>query len=192
MQTINFDMLRIRDNDRILDLGCGEGRHAITAYMFNNIESVGVDLSHKDLNTTRNSFKEFEEPGNHNKCLFLSVADGTRLPFSDNCFDKIICSEVLEHIPDYRAVLREIFRVLKPGRIFTGTTFATPNVPFLDDDQNRLLSTLSRDLSASRPGTNGLRFWNSADLRDQLQSIGFSDVTILREKDYLFWKARKP
>ena len=45
MQTINFDELKIRDNDRILDLGCGEGRHAITAYMLHNIESVGVDLS---------------------------------------------------------------------------------------------------------------------------------------------------
>ena len=163
MQTINFDLLRIRDNDRILDLGCGEGRHAITAYMLNNIESVGVDLSHKDLNTTRNRFKEFEEPGNHNKCLFLSVADGTRLPFSDNCFDKIICSEVLEHIPDYRAVLREIFRVLKVGGIFAAS------VPRFFPEW--VCWRLSDAYHAAEGGH--IRIFNAAHLRTDIEDLGF-------------------
>ena len=41
--------------------------------------------------------------------------DGTRLPFADDTFDRIICSEVMEHIPDDRAAARELARVLKPG-----------------------------------------------------------------------------
>ena len=101
-------------------------------------------------------------------------ADVGRLPFANDSIGGVSASAAIHCWPDVQSASLEIFRVLKPGRIFTGTTFATPNVPFLDDDQNRLLSTLSRDLSASRPGTNGLRFWNSADLRDQLQSVGFS------------------
>ena len=118
LQTINFDYLQLQTGDRILDLGCGEGRHAISAYMLNDIDSVGIDLSLKDLNTTRERFNEFIEPDNKNKSLVLSVANGYQLPFSSGSFDKVICSEVLEHIPDYVAVLSEIERVLKPGGIF--------------------------------------------------------------------------
>ena len=59
MQTINFDVLNLQQNDRILDLGCGEGRHAISAYMLADVESVGIDLSQKDLTTTRERHQEF-------------------------------------------------------------------------------------------------------------------------------------
>ncbi len=47
--------------------------------------------------------------------------DGTRLPFGDDTFDRIICSEVLEHIPDVAAAAAELFRVLKPGGILAAT-----------------------------------------------------------------------
>jgi SAM-dependent methyltransferase len=46
----------------------------------------------------------------------LSAADVTRLPFPEACFDLVVCSEVLEHIPDDRLAMAEIVRVLKPGR----------------------------------------------------------------------------
>jgi SAM-dependent methyltransferase len=117
MQTIDFDILKLEDNDRILDLGCGEGRHAITAYMLQNVEAVGVDLSIKDLKITSERFQEFVQPENNDKHLMLSVSDAKSLPFADNSFDKVICSEVLEHIPDYPSVLKEIVRVLKTGGI---------------------------------------------------------------------------
>ena len=43
------------------------------------------------------------------------VGDALSLPFSDNYFDRLICSEVLEHIPDYSGALAEIWRITKPG-----------------------------------------------------------------------------
>ncbi|MDA9298259.1 class I SAM-dependent methyltransferase [Pseudomonadales bacterium] len=163
MQTINFDELKIRDNDRILDLGCGEGRHAITAYMLHNIESVGVDLSHKDLSITRERFNEFEEPDNGNKSLYLSVADGARLPFADNSFDKVICSEVLEHIPNYRAVLREISRVLK-----VGGTFAASVPRFFPE---WICWRLSDAYHAAEGGH--IRIFNASHLRADIEDLGF-------------------
>jgi len=45
----------------------------------------------------------------------LCTADAARLPFKDFCFDVVICAEVLEHIPDHHAVIREFARVLKHG-----------------------------------------------------------------------------
>src|SRR5262249_61739061 len=43
--------------------------------------------------------------------------DGCRLPFGDGRFDVVFCNSLLEHVPDWRAVLREIGRVLAPGGI---------------------------------------------------------------------------
>ncbi|MEO2175056.1 MAG: class I SAM-dependent methyltransferase [bacterium] len=121
METVNFKHMRLQPDEKILDLGCGEGRHAITAYMTENVEAVGVDLSLEDLKTTRERFGEFEDPTNMQKSLNISVANGQKLPFADDTFDKVICSEVLEHIPDYRTVLIEINRVLKTGGIFAAS-----------------------------------------------------------------------
>jgi len=41
--------------------------------------------------------------------------DITKIQYPDNSFDAILCHHVLEHIPDYRKALEELFRVLKPG-----------------------------------------------------------------------------
>lgn len=115
LQTIDFDRLRLGDGERLLDLGCGEGRHAISAYIVKDLEAVGVDLSVNDLQTTRERFGEFVEANNTDKSLVISVANAESLPFEDESFDKVICSEVLEHIHSYQQVLAEIHRVLKTG-----------------------------------------------------------------------------
>jgi ubiquinone/menaquinone biosynthesis C-methylase UbiE len=177
--------------DVILDCSCGSGlftREFARSGKYDGV--IALDFSESMIKEAmERAKKDTSIPAD---AIAFVRADVGRLPFERDSLGGVSASAAIHCWPDVQSACAEIFRVLKPGRMFTGTTFATPNVPFLDDDQNRLLSTLSRDLSASRPGTNGLRFWNSADLRDQLQSIGFSDVTILREKDYLFWKARKP
>ena len=121
MQTINFEQLSLKPGETLLDLGCGEGRHAITAYMLEKVHAVGIDLSVKDLKTTRERHAEFRDDSSIDRTLTISVANGARLPFADGQFDKVICSEVLEHIPDYRAVLHEIHRVLKVGGIFAAS-----------------------------------------------------------------------
>jgi len=115
MQTIDYQIFKLSAGDVVLDLGCGEGRHVISTYVEGtSVVSIGVDLSLKDLCTTRSRFADFSAVHDNNKHFALSVASALRLPFADHSFDKIICSEVLEHIADYQQALTEIYRVLKP------------------------------------------------------------------------------
>jgi ubiquinone/menaquinone biosynthesis C-methylase UbiE len=118
MQTVDFKHFKLEKGDKVLDLGCGEGRHVISAYVEEDVFAIGVDLSIDDLKTTHEKFKPFEDKGNANKQFKLMSANALSLPFADHTFDKIICSEVLEHIQDYEGVLKEIERVLKPGGLF--------------------------------------------------------------------------
>ncbi|MEM8769429.1 MAG: class I SAM-dependent methyltransferase [Pseudomonadota bacterium] len=121
MTTIDFERFELQAGDRVLDLGCGEGRHAITAYLDEAVTVVGLDLSLEDLGTARERFADFEDAADQSRSLAFICGSGLRLPFRDGTFDKVICAEVLEHIPDYLSVLREIRRVLKPGGQFAAS-----------------------------------------------------------------------
>lgn len=163
LQTIDFETLKLSDGDRILDLGCGEGRHAISAYMVNDVESVGIDLSLGDLETTRERFQEFVEPENTSKSLVISVASAESLPFADESFDKIICSEVLEHIHSYQQVIVEINRVLKTGGI------AAISVPrFFPEWICWRLSDAYHEVEGGH-----VRIFRANELRKDMESAGF-------------------
>ena len=118
LETVDFSKFALNPSDRVLDLGCGEGRHAITAYLVQRVDVVALDLSETDLNVARERYDDFRDPADSTRSVGFLRASGLALPFADASFDKVICSEVLEHIPDYTEVLDEIYRVLKPGGLF--------------------------------------------------------------------------
>ncbi|HEY5679623.1 MAG TPA: class I SAM-dependent methyltransferase [Pseudomonadales bacterium] len=115
LETVDFARLKLAPGDNVLDLGCGEGRHAITAYLREAVTVVGMDLSLGDLTTARQRYGEFRDGDDASRRVDFILATGHNLPFADATFDKVICAEVLEHIHDYENVLGEIHRVLKPG-----------------------------------------------------------------------------
>ncbi|WP_237065473.1 class I SAM-dependent methyltransferase [Microbulbifer guangxiensis] len=121
MITVDPFHLKLQAGQRVLDLGCGEGRHAIHLWLTDAVEVFGVDLNIKDVATASERAQPFAESGQVAGRLLLSVADGMALPFADDTFDVVICSEVLEHIEDYQPVLAEIDRVLKPAGIFAAS-----------------------------------------------------------------------
>ena len=86
-----------------------------------------------------------EAPSRH--CGAAVNGDGTRLPFPDATFDRIICSEVLEHIPDDVAALRELRRVLKPG----GTLAATVPAMAAREGVLEAVRRVPRPLRRGRP-----------------------------------------
>lgn len=99
--------------ERLMDLGCGNGAQTLLLRDLSR-EVVGVDVV---------SIKEAEAGGEPDGFQFVQ-ASAMDLPFAGGSFDGVVAFEVLEHVPDDGAVLREVHRVLKPrGRLL----FTVPN-----------------------------------------------------------------
>ncbi len=116
MITVEFDRLKIEPGFKILDIGCGTGRHIAAAYRLPQAMIVGGDPNLADLHAAADRLHLHDRLGEHGGGVwYLAAADVTALPFKNDGFDLVICSEVLEHIEDYQTALREVARVLKPG-----------------------------------------------------------------------------
>jgi SAM-dependent methyltransferase len=122
--TVRYDWLGLQAGERVLDFGCGGGRHSFEA-MRRGAAAVAVDSDFEVLagaaawvRALLEQDKETAEAGGHGD---LVAGDGLALPFPDDCFDKIIAAEVLEHVPDDAAVLAELVRVLRPGGVIAVT-----------------------------------------------------------------------
>jgi SAM-dependent methyltransferase len=114
--TVDFTKFPINPGDRVLDLGCGAGRHAFEAYR-RGARVIAADLDLKELAPVSDMFAAMREEGETRPPAQAAAvtADATRLPFPDGWFDGIIVAEMLEHIPNDTAALKEIARVLRPG-----------------------------------------------------------------------------
>jgi len=116
MVTVDFSRLSLGPGDRVLDIGCGTGRHTASAYQCPYITVIGGDLNLDDVQQARERMRFHDHCGVHGGgSWLLSVSDITCLPFGNASFDLVICSEVLEHIPDEKTAAAEIIRVIKPN-----------------------------------------------------------------------------
>jgi SAM-dependent methyltransferase len=118
MITVDYNILGIRDGEKVLDVGCGEGRHSFRACEETNCTVCALDIDRENLAKTKYMFHLMEADGKCRGRWFALRGDATRLPLKDAHFDRVICSEVLEHIPDDHEAVLELKRVLKDeGRL---------------------------------------------------------------------------
>jgi SAM-dependent methyltransferase len=114
--TVDFGRYPVDPGDRVLDLGCGAGRHAFEALRRGAIV-MALDTSATELRSVQEMVAAMQAagevpPGAQARTV---CGDATAMPFPDGSFDRVIAAEVLEHIPADQRALREIARVLRPG-----------------------------------------------------------------------------
>ena len=167
MLTARFKHLGLSTGDRVLDLGCGEGRHVHGLYLLGGLDIVGVDLDEASLAKAAEGLETLPQPtaGRAGNATF-ETGDATALRYEDNSFDAVICSEVLEHLPDYDAALAEVRRVLKPdGKLCISVPHAWPE---------RICWQLAPPPNgyAFEPGGH-IRIFDEVDLKVSIERHGF-------------------
>ena len=163
MLTVDYDRLDVRPGMTVLDLGCGEGRHAFEAYR-RGARVVALDHGEPEVSTTRQWLDAIAAAGEAPVGAAAEVVRGDllALPVPDASVDRVIAAEVLEHIPDDAAAFAEIARVLKPG----GRAAVT--VPRYGPE--RVCWALSDAYHANEGGH--VRIYRGSELRDRLTSAG--------------------
>ena len=116
MLTVDFDRLGLRPGDRVLDMGCGAGRHAFEMYR-RGADVIAFDQDADELAGVLELFGAMKEAGEVPEGAEADIkqGDALELPFADGEFDRVVAAEVLEHIPADIQAIRELVRVLRPG-----------------------------------------------------------------------------
>jgi len=169
MLTIRFDRLGLRPGDLVLDVGAGFGRHCFEVARRGG-RVVALDYAADEVLGTRATLGGMVDAGEIPIDRYVGVlqGDATRLSFPDNTFDRVITSEVLEHIQDDVGAIAEMVRVLKPGGTFAGT------VPTWWPEKINWM--LSDEYHAPKAVGGHVRIYSETELKAKLRAAGL-DVT---------------
>jgi SAM-dependent methyltransferase len=163
--TIRFDRLGVQAGDLVLDAGAGFGRHAFQLARL-GADVVALDYAADEVVATRSVFGAMAEAGEIDEKRFVGAlqGDATRLSFADGSFDRVITSEVLEHIQADTDAIAELVRVLRPGGTFAAT------VPsWFPEKVNWMLSD---EYHAPKSDGGHVRIYSATELKAKLRTAG--------------------
>ena len=163
MLTVDFDRLGVTPGERVLDMGCGAGRHAFELYR-RGARVTALDRNAEELREVGEMCVAMRLEGQVPEGASAQTVEGDALalPFPDGSFDRVIAAEILEHIPDDERAIAELVRVLRPG----GTIAVT--VPrWLPE---RVCWALSDEYHANEGGH--VRIYRASELAARLTAAG--------------------
>jgi SAM-dependent methyltransferase len=163
--TVDFDRLGVGTGSKVIDVGCGAGRHSFEAYR-RGADVVAFDQNATDIGDVNTMFRGMADAGEVPASARAEavVGDARALPYPDRTFDCVIASEILEHIPADDAVIAELIRVLNVG----GTLAVT--VPRWLPEQVCWL--LSDDYHSNEGGH--IRIYRADQLREKITGRGMT------------------
>jgi SAM-dependent methyltransferase len=159
--TVDFAQFVVEPGDRVLDMGCGGGRHAFELYR-RGADVVALDMDGDELRDVAAMFAALRPEVPSAAGAQAVRGNAYALPFADDSFDKIIAAEVLEHLPEDTRAMGELARVLKPGgRIAVTVPRWLPE---------KVCWALSQDYHSNEGGH--IRIYTGTALRDRLRRAG--------------------
>ncbi len=102
-----FDVGIIREKD-VVDLGCGTGGLSFLLIKLGAKSCIGIDLNQKDIDRAQSKLSN--EP-----IIFKRASNPDTIDLPDQSVDVIACFDVMEHIIEYRSIIGEWQRILRPG-----------------------------------------------------------------------------
>ena len=189
MLTFDLNRFDINKYGLMLDVGCGEGRHIFGVMQnYPDMKCIGLDMDQDSLNRAEEGYEYFKSISNVDANFMKGSAYS--LPFPNDSFDLIVCSEVLEHLHEYNDAVKEIHRVLKPGGKFYASVPASW--------PEKICWKLSIEYQ-NQPGGH-LRIFNQKKLVSEIEKLGFKILS--SEKFHsihspywwlrcLFWKSQE-
>ncbi|MCX5701426.1 MAG: class I SAM-dependent methyltransferase [Candidatus Omnitrophica bacterium] len=135
---------------KILDLGSGDGFK--TSWLSKRNDVIGIDLSLNNIELARKRFPRLD----------FRIMDATSLKFEQDFFDQVFAFDILEHVDNLEAVIKEIKRVLKPeGELFV-------NIPYWKSEQwlNKVRPTYLEDM-------HHVRIFVENEIEDLFRATGF-------------------
>jgi 2-polyprenyl-3-methyl-5-hydroxy-6-metoxy-1,4-benzoquinol methylase len=162
----DFLLSHVNAGDRVLDVGCGEGRFAAELARA-GAEVVGIDIAAEPLRRAREHHPELVD--------LRQVPAAGAWPLPDASFDAVWAGEVIEHVADTAGWLSELRRVLRSGGVLL---LSTP-----DHGRLRMLGWALAPYKFEAhfdPRADHLRFYTRRTLSELLEDFGFRDVAVRR------------
>jgi len=176
---ILLDYLELQDGESVFDCGCGVGFFLMALGKLRNLKLVGLDGDMERLHWAQRE---------HVPASLLS-GDIFDLPVADETFDKVLFTEVLEHLSDDRRGLREIYRILKPGGILA-LSVPHAHYPFWWDPLNAIWIRVGGQPIRKGPiagiWSNHERLYGPDDLVKKMLEAGFELETVEEQTHYSF------
>ncbi len=163
MLTVDFDRLGIGPGTKVIDVGCGAGRHSFEAYR-RGADVVAFDQDAAELANVSTVLRAMADKAEAPMSARAEtvIGDALALPYVDGTFDCVIASEILEHVPADDALIRELIRVLKPGGALVVT------VPRWMPE--RVCWLLSQEYHSNEGGH--VRIYRASQLRAKIETAG--------------------
>ena len=163
IESLLLDFLKnLTKNSLVLDLACGTGFY-LRVLKENGFRSIGIDRSKKMIQQAKQFYPSIP----------LQIADAKDLPFAKNIFDAVISIETIRYFAKRELLLKEIFRVTKPG----GSIFITA-APLLSTHGYGLYNSLCRLLNLKSFISCLQSFETVSSLKNRLMSVGFNNINI--------------